>query len=128
MDCGVPGGLSSSRSEAGIMVRFFREYMFQTLISVTVVASVTIWALIGKYWTWPNAIVGGLLLLSSVIYLMDRLGIGPSLKTKVRNWLDDSGFAIQTVQDQNEFHFAMFDNVNHSVNIFQETPSQRSRY
>ncbi len=86
---------------------------------MTIVATVAAWALVNKYWTWPNALVGSVLLLSGTLYLMDRLGVGPSTRSRVRNWLDGSGFGIQTIQDEKEFHFAMIDNVGLRTNIWQ---------
>lgn len=50
---------------------------------------------------------------------MDRFGIGPSTKSRVRNWLDGTGFGIQTIQDEKEFHFAVTDNVGLRTNIWQ---------
>jgi hypothetical protein len=102
-----------------MVARFFREYLFQLVVGVGVTSAVAVYALIGKYWTWPNAIVGSVLLLSGVLYLMDRLGLGPSTKSRVREWLDDSAFSIQTIHDSNEFHFVMTDNLGLRTAIYQ---------
>jgi hypothetical protein len=101
--------------------RFFREYILQLVVGVSVTATVAVVALVYKLWNWPNAIVGGVLLLCGALYLMDRLGIGPSLKSRVRDWLDSSGYSIQTIQDSNEFHFIMTDNVGIVTDILQLT-------
>jgi len=99
--------------------RFLQEYIFQIAVGVAVAATVAVSAVIAKIWTWPNAIVGGVLLLCGLLYLMDRLGIGPSARTRVRNWLDDSGFPIQTVTDNNAMHFVLVDNVGLYTHIIQ---------
>jgi len=62
---------------------------------------------------------GGVLLLCGLLYLMEKLGIGPSTKSRVRDWLDSLGFNIQTVQDANEFHFRMTDAVGITTEILQ---------
>jgi hypothetical protein len=102
-----------------MVTRFFREYLFQLVVGVGVTSAVAAFALVGKYWTWPNAIVGSVLLFSGALYLMDRLGLGPSTKSRVRDWLDHSSYAIQTIQDVNEFHFVMTDNVGMKTEIIQ---------
>ena len=91
--------------------KFFREYLFKLVVGLAVTGTVTVFAILNKYWGWPNAVVGGVLLLDGVLYLMDRLGIGPSLKSRVRDWLDSSGYNVRTIDDSNEFHFVMTDNV-----------------
>jgi hypothetical protein len=53
------------------------------------------------------------------MYLMERIGFGPSIKSRVRDWLDSSSYSIQTVQDANEFHFVMVDPVGSRTDIFQ---------
>jgi hypothetical protein len=93
------------------------------VVSVAIMSTVTVAAFVNKIWSWPNAVVGGLLLLCSILYLMDRLGIGPSLKSRVRDWLDNSGYSIKTIHDSNEFHFVMVDNVGIVTDILQNTPS-----
>lgn len=50
---------------------------------------------------------------------MDRFGIGRSTRSKVREWLDGSGYSIQTFDDQNEFHFVMTDNIGLRTSILQ---------
>ena len=100
------------------MSKFFREYVFKLVVTLAVTGTVTVVAVINKYWTWPNAVVGGVLLLCGVLYLTDRFGIGPSLKSRVRDWLDSSGFDIRTVQNSNEFHFVMTDSIGLSTDIF----------
>jgi len=102
-----------------MVARYFREYVFQLVVGLTVTATVAILALINKYWTWPNAIVGSALLMCAVLYLMEKLGIGPSLKSRIRDWLDNSAFAIQTIQDKNECHFVMTDNIGIKTDIIQ---------
>jgi hypothetical protein len=87
-----------------------------------VTSVVTVFAIINKYWTWPNAVVGSVLLASGILYLMDRVGIGPSVKSRVRNWLDSSSFGIQTIQDANELHFVMTDNIGLRTDILQVKP------
>ena len=89
------------------------------MVGLGVTSTIAIFALINKYWTWPNAIVGGVLLLCGMFYLMDRLGIGPSAKSRVRDWLDSSSYGIQTLQDTYEFHFVMTDNIGLKTDIFQ---------
>jgi hypothetical protein len=61
-----------SRSMVG---NFFREYIFKLVVTVAVTATITTFAVIGKYWNWPNAVVGTLLLLCAMFYLTDKLGI-----------------------------------------------------
>ena len=87
-------------------IRFFREGLFQLVVGVGV-----FFALVSKNWTWPNAFVGEVLLLCGLLYLMEKAGIGPSTKSRVREWLDSSGLNIQTVHDANEFHFRTTDAV-----------------
>jgi hypothetical protein len=101
------------------LARFVNETIFQVVVGVAVVAVVTVVALIGHYWMWPNAIVGAVLLASGLTYLMDRFGLGPSTRSKVRNWIDRSGFSIKTVQDTNEFHFTLTDNIGLVTDILQ---------
>ena len=96
-----------------------REYLWQVLIGIGVVTTVTVLAVLNKYWTWPNAIVGGGLLLCGVLYLMDRFGIGPSLRSRVREWLDSSGFPIQKVDDANVFHYRVTDGIGMVTDILQ---------
>src|SRR5258708_4620616 len=105
-----------------MVFRFFREGLFQLVVGLSVMAIVTTMAIINKYWTWPNAIVGGVLLLCGLIYLMDRIGIGPSVKSRVRDWLDSSGYSIQTIQDGNDFHFIMTDLVGIRTSILRIKP------
>ena len=102
--------------------KFFREYIFKLVVGVAVTGTVTILALINKLWTWPNAVVGGVLLLSGALYLTDRFGIGPSLKSRVRDWLDSSGFGVRSIQDSNEFHFVLRDNFGMETGIIQSKP------
>ena len=64
-------------------------------------STVTVFAVIGKYWSRPNAVVGSVLL-SAVLYLTDRLSLGPTLKSRVRDWLDASGYNVRTIEDANE--------------------------
>jgi hypothetical protein len=99
--------------------RFFRESLFQIVVGLAVTGTITVFALINKYWNWPNAVVGGVLLLCGMFYLMEKLGIGPSTKTRVRDWLDSSSFGVQTIQDTNEFHFILTDNIGMKASILQ---------
>ena len=101
------------------MRRFGREYLFQTAVGVTVTATITVAAIIGKYWNWPNAVVGAVLLLSGSVYLLAKLGVGFSIKARVRDWLDSSGYSIRTVSDSNEFHFVMTDSVGMQTEVIQ---------
>src|SRR6516164_8152126 len=100
-------------------IKFFREGLFQLVVGVGVASIIAFVALVSKNWTWPNAFVGGVLLLCGLLYLMEKLGIGPSTKSRVRDWLDSLGFNIQTVQDANEFHFRMTDAVGITTEILQ---------
>jgi hypothetical protein len=50
---------------------------------------------------------------------MDRFGVGRSTRSKVRDWLDNSGYSIATIEDNNEFHFIMTDNVGFRASILQ---------
>jgi hypothetical protein len=100
-------------------IRFFREGLFQLAVGVGVASVIAIFALVSKNWTWPNAFVGGVLLLCGLLYLMEKLGIGPSTKSRVREWPDSSGFNIQTVRDANEFHFRTTDAVGITTDILQ---------
>lgn len=96
----------------GFKKRVLQEYVFQVAVGVSVTATIIVFAVLGKLWTWPNAVVGGVLLLSGLLYLMDRLGIGvASERSRIRNWLDESGFPIQTMNDNNAIHFKVVDNV-----------------
>jgi hypothetical protein len=102
------------------MIRnFFREYILKLVITVTVASTVTSAALIGGYWGWPNAVVGGVMLLCGVFYLTDRLGLGPTLRSRVRNWLDASGYDIRAIEDSNQFHFVVTDNVGIKTEVLQ---------
>ena len=100
-------------------IKFFREGLFQLVVGVGVASIIAFFAIVNKNWTWPNAFVGGVLLLCGLLYLMEKLGIGPSTKSRVRDWLDSLGFNIQTVQDANEFHFRMTDAVGITTEILQ---------
>jgi hypothetical protein len=102
-----------------MILRFFKEYFFKIAVTVGVTSTVTVFALINKYWTWPDAVVAAVLLLSGLLYLTDRLDIGPSTRSRLRDWLDSSGYNIQTVQDANEFHFRMTDKVGITTDIIQ---------
>jgi hypothetical protein len=99
--------------------RFVREGQFQLAVGVGVASLVAFFALVSKYWTWPNAIVSSVLLLCGLSYLMEKVGIGPTTKSRIRDWLDGSGFNIQTVQDANEFHFRMTDSAGITTEILQ---------
>lgn len=81
--------------------------------------TIAVVAVLTKLWTWPNAVVGGLLMLCSLLYLMDKIGLGPTPRMRIRNWLDDSGFGIQTVNDENAIHFVLVDNVGLYTHIMQ---------
>ena len=105
-----------------MLSKFFREYILQLMIALTVTSTVTVFALIGKYWNWPNAVVGSILLLCGVFYLTDRLGLGPTLKSRVRDWLDASNYDVRTIQDSNHFHFMMTDNIGLKTAILQVKP------
>jgi hypothetical protein len=102
-----------------VAARYFREWLFQLVVGLGVAGTIAAAALINKYWTWPTAVVGAVLLLCELLYLMERLGIGPSTRSRVRDWLDSSSYSIQAVQDTNQFHFVMTDNVGIRTNIFQ---------
>src|SRR6516162_10475373 len=100
-------------------IRFFREGLFQLVVGVGVASIIAFFAIVNKNWTWPNAFVRGVLLLCGLLYLMEKLGIGPSTKSRVRDWLDSLGFNIQTVQDANEFHCRMTAAVGITTEILQ---------
>jgi hypothetical protein len=102
-----------------MVVRFFREGLFQLIVGIAVTGTIATIALVTKVWNWPNAVVGGVLLLCGTMYVMERLGVGPSIKSRVRDWLDSSGYSIQTVQDIYAFHFVMTDNVGFRTDVFQ---------
>src|ERR1700730_8573734 len=106
-----------------MLSRYFREGLFQLVVGVGVTAVIATFALINKYWTWPNAVVGGALLLCAILYLMEKLGIGPSTKSRVRDWLDGSGYNVRTVHDSNEFHFVMTDSIGLVTDILQVSPN-----
>jgi len=101
------------------MRRFVHEYVLKVVVGIGVTSTVAIAALLNKYWTWPNAVVGSVLLLCGILYLMEKFGIGPSMKSRVRDWLDSSSYSIQTISDANEFHFVMTDNVGMRTDILQ---------
>jgi len=105
-----------------MITRFFREYLFQLVVGVGVTITITSFALMNKYWNWPTAVVDGVLLLSGLFYLMDRWASARPLLSRVRDWLDSSGYKIQTVQDANEFHFQLTDNVGITTEIIQHKP------
>jgi hypothetical protein len=42
----------------------------------------------------------------------------------VRDWLETSGFSVQTIQDTNEFHFALKDPIGLTTDIFQVKENQ----
>jgi len=96
-----------------------REVLFQLVVGVLVAGVIASIAVLTKAWSWPNAAVGAVLLVCGVMYLMDRFGFGPSTKSRVRDWLDSSGFGVQTVEDTFEFHFVMTDPVGLRTDIFQ---------
>jgi hypothetical protein len=102
-----------------VLKKFFHEYTFKLVVAVAVTSTVAFVALINRLWPWPNAVLGGVLLLCGILYLLDRLGIGPSTKSRVRDWLDSSGYSIRTIHDSNEFHFVMTDNVGLRTSIIQ---------
>jgi hypothetical protein len=106
----------------GMVGNFFREYILKLVVALTVTSTVTVLALISKYWSWPNAVVGGILLLCGALYLTDRLGLGPTLKSRVRDWLDASNYDIRAVEDSNQFHFVVTDNVGIKASILQVKP------
>lgn len=99
--------------------RFFREYVFKLVVTVAITSTVAIAALANRLWTWPNAVVGSVLLACGVVFLMDRLGVGPSLKSRVRDWLDGSSFDVKTIQDTNEIHYVVTDNIGMKTDIIQ---------
>ena len=102
-----------------MLSRFIRESLLQLFVSGILGVGLAIWAYINRLWSLPNAIVGGVLLICGVFYLMDRFGLGQTLKSKVRDWLDGSGYGIQTVPDANHFHYRMTDNINMVTDILQ---------
>jgi hypothetical protein len=98
---------------------FFRDYIMQVVLIVTITVTTTVFALINKYWNLPTAVVYAVLLDAGTWSLTDRLGLGISTKAKVRNWLDESGFQVQTIQDSNQFHFVITDPVGIRTNVLQ---------
>ena len=106
---------------AGVLMttRFLREGQFQLVVGGGVASVVAFFALVSKFWTWPNAVVSSVLLLCGLLYLMEKVGIGSSTKSRIRDWLDTSGFNIQTLQDVNEFHFRMTDSAGITTEILQ---------
>jgi hypothetical protein len=88
-------------------------------------AATTTWALVQKYWNWPTALVYTVLLIAGLWYLTDRLGITVSTKTRVRNWLDESGFGVQTIADTNELHFVVIDNTGLKTDVIQPPKTKR---
>jgi hypothetical protein len=106
-----------------VLRKLLHEYLFKLVVGLAVTGTITAFALINKYWSWPNAVVGGVMLLGGVLYLMDRLGIGPSLKSRVRDWLDSSGYNIRTIEDSNEFHFTLTDPVGIVTDVLQMKPN-----
>jgi len=50
-------------------IRFFREGLFQLVVGVGEVSIIALFALVNENWTWPNAFVGGVLLLCGLLYL-----------------------------------------------------------
>jgi hypothetical protein len=100
--------------------RFFSELVFQSVVAMTVAVALAIVAVVLRIWTWPNAIVGGVLLACGVFYLTDRLGVlSPSARTRVRDWLDESSYSVQTLNDENIIHFVIIDNLRLSTHIMQ---------
>jgi hypothetical protein len=65
-----------------MVTRFFREFLFQLVVGVGVTVTITSFALLNKYWNWPNAVVYSALLMAALFYLTDRLGLGPSVKSR----------------------------------------------
>jgi hypothetical protein len=102
-----------------MIARLLREGLLRLVVGLAVTGTITTFAVVNKLWGWPNAVVGGLLLLCGTLYLMDRFGIGPPLKSRVRDWLDRSGYSIRTIDDDNAFHFVMTDNIGCVTDIFQ---------
>lgn len=105
-----------------MLKKLVHEYTLKLAVGLAVTSTITVFAIISKIWNWPNAVVGAILLLCGILFLMDRLGIGPSLKSRVRDWLDSTSFGVTTVQDSNEFHFRMTDNVGIVADIWQPKP------
>jgi hypothetical protein len=88
-------------------------------------AATTTLALINKYWNWPTAVVYTVLLVAGLWYLTEKLGITVSIKTRVRDWLDESGFGVQTVSDANELHFVVIDETGLKTDVFQPGKTRR---
>jgi hypothetical protein len=101
------------------MLRQFKDYLMQLVVVVTVTAATAMYALVKKYWNWPTAVVYSVLLTAGSWYLTDKLGLGISTKSKIRNWLDESGFPVQTIQDTNDLHFVVTDPLGIKTTIIQ---------
>lgn len=101
------------------MFKTGRDIAVNLVAAVMFTMAVTAWAIFRSYWTWPNAIVGAVLLACGLFYLMDRFGLGPSLKSRVRDWLDGSGYAITKVDDANVLHYRVTDNIGMTTDIIQ---------
>jgi hypothetical protein len=101
------------------MFRTSRDIAVNLVAAVMFTIAVAAWAIIQKYWSWPNAIVGAVLLASALFYLMDRFELGRSLKSRVRDWLDSSGYAITKVDDTNVIHYRVTDNIKMITDVLQ---------
>jgi hypothetical protein len=96
-----------------------KEYFYQAALIVIPTAITTTLAVVNKYWNWPTAVVYTVLLIAGLWYLTDKFGITISTRTRVRNWLDESGFGVQTITDSNAVHFVLIDNVGLKTDILQ---------
>lgn len=105
----------------------FKELLYQGATIVIPAVATATWALVQEYWNWPTAIVYTLLMVCALWYLTDKLGIKVSAKTRIREWLDRSGFSIQTLYNENDFHYVVTDNVLLKVDIFRRPKEERVR-
>jgi hypothetical protein len=88
-----------SRSE------FIRSAVVEIVAAGIVALALAVWAWIRD--AGPVSVVYGLVTLVSLIWLFDRLGWGPSMTARVREWLDSSSFPCRRIHDKSEFHFEL---------------------
>ena len=97
-----------------------RHVGWENIVSLGAAIGVPVWAVLAKYWNPPTAIVYGVLMFCAVTYLWDHFNIGPSLKTRVRQWLDDLGFAVTTHRNPaTTFDFEVADKMALKIHVLQ---------
>ena len=104
---------------------FASEVWFQTLVDGASAAVIVVFERLRGGASWPETIVLGLLAFASLVYLTGRFW-KPSIRSRIRNWLDSGGYAVQTIEDK-EFEFSFVAEIGNWKTIIRKNRNKKSR-